>query len=167
MEKIFLVLFVALTTSIANAQSLKGQWASLQPIEEQPAYLIFEFQEKDSLELGLLFEFEKENIKLKTLITCKGTYTQEEEELTIIYKETTIKEDCELNFPEEYKALLTDEDMSQLEQLKIGLASHIKSKFVQILPMLKALEITNLTDKELKVSTGNFEMTFLKISSEE
>ena len=147
MKKIIVFLF-AIVSTIANAQSLIGQWASLQPIEEQPAYLIMQFEEKDSVGLGVLFEMEQEANKIKITVTCDGTFEQEEEELSLNFIDSTVKGSCDIDLSEDRKSQLTDE---------------IKKKFVQILPMLKALEIIDLTEKELKVTTGSFEMTFKKL----
>lgn len=166
MKKIIVFLF-AIVSTIANAQSLIGQWASLQPIEEQPAYLIMQFEEKDSVGLGLLFEMEQEGNKIKITVTCDGTFEQEEEELSLNFIDSTVKGSCDIDLSEDLKSQLTDEINSQIDELKKQLVDEIKKKFVQILPMLKALEIIDLTEKELKVTTGSFEMTFTKIVNEE
>lgn len=166
MKKILFLLFT-LVASFANAQSLIGQWASLQPIEEHPAYLILQFEEKDSVGLGLFLEMETEGIKIQITVTCDGTFEQDEEELSLNFIDSSIKGSCEFELPEEYKSQLTDEINEQMDKLKKQLVDGIKEKFVQILPMMKALEIIDITDKELKVTTGNFEMKFSKIVNEE
>lgn len=166
MKKI-LILLLTIVSTVANAQSLKGQWASLQPIEKQPAYLIIQFEEKDSVGLGLLFEMEQGGNKIQITVTCDGTYEQDEKELALNFIDSSVKGNCEIAISGELKSQLTDEINGQMDELKKQLVDEIKKKFVKILPMLKALEIIELTDKELKVTTGKFEMTFTKIANEE
>lgn len=165
MKKI-IYLLLAFVACSANAQSLTGQWASLQALEEQPAYLILQFDEKDSVGIGLLLEMEQDGVKVEILVTCDGTFEQDDDELSMNFIASTLKGNCELDLPKELMSQLTDDINEQMNELKKQLVDEVKKEFVKILPMLKALEIVNLTDKELNVTTGNYEMSFSKVATE-
>lgn len=160
-----LFLFLSFCMTICcNAQSLNGQWASLQPIDEQPAYLILQFEEKDSVGIGLLFEMENSGIKIKITSTCDGLYESDGEIIEMNFIDSTLKTSSVIDLPKEVKSQLQGETEDEFNNLKKQLGDEINGRFKKILPLMKSLEILLLTEKDLKVTTGKIEMNFKKIN---